>query len=150
MFKERKSVEEVEEGKYLSPKFDEKGLIPVITTDYQTKEILMHGYMNAEALKKTITTKEAHYCPEISHFQNSNTMGLSHNLENPWRSRPRNNNNVSEIRKSQINCLPVIFRAVFLFTSSETWTNKGIQACQRAHIKTAWNKTNQSGRPDSR
>ena len=61
MFKERKSVEEVEEGKYLSPKFDEKGLIPVITTDYQTKEILMHGYMNAEALKKTITTKEAHY-----------------------------------------------------------------------------------------
>ena len=57
MFKERKSIEEVEEGKYLSPKFDEKGLIPVITTDYQTKEILMHGYMNAEALKKTITTK---------------------------------------------------------------------------------------------
>ena len=29
MFKERKSVEEIEEGKYLSPKFDEKGLIPV-------------------------------------------------------------------------------------------------------------------------
>ena len=49
MFKERKSVEEVEEGKFLSPKFDEKGLIPVITTDVKTKEILMHGYMNEEA-----------------------------------------------------------------------------------------------------
>ena len=61
MFKKRKSVEEVEEGKYLSPKFDENGLIPVITTDYQSKEILMHGYMNEEALKKTIKTKEAHY-----------------------------------------------------------------------------------------
>ena len=33
----------------------------VITTDYQTKEILMHGYMNEEALTKTIQTKEAHY-----------------------------------------------------------------------------------------
>jgi len=61
MFKERKSVYEVEEGKFLSPKFDENGLIPVITTDFKTKEILMHGYMNEEALKKTIETKEAHY-----------------------------------------------------------------------------------------
>ena len=61
MFKERKSVEEVEEGKFLSPKFDEKGLIPVITTDVKTKEILMHGFMNEEAFKKTIQTKEAHY-----------------------------------------------------------------------------------------
>ena len=61
MFKERKSVYEVEEGKFLSPKFDENGLIPVITTDFKTKEILMHGYMNEEAFKKTIETKEAHY-----------------------------------------------------------------------------------------
>lgn len=58
MFKERKSVYEVEEGKFLSPKFDEKGLIPVITTDYKTKEILMHGYMNAEALKKQLQQKK--------------------------------------------------------------------------------------------
>ena len=61
MFKKRESIFEVEEGKFLSPKFDEKGLIPVITTDYKTKEILMHGYMNKEALTKTIQTKEAHY-----------------------------------------------------------------------------------------
>ena len=61
MFKKRISVKEVEEGKNLSPKFDERGLIPVITTDFDTKEVLMHGFMNEEALKKTIETKEVHY-----------------------------------------------------------------------------------------
>ena len=61
MFKKRDNIKEVEEGKYLSPKFDENGLIPVITTDTQTGDILMHGYMNEEALKKTIETREAHY-----------------------------------------------------------------------------------------
>ena len=61
MFKKRISVEQVEEGKELCPKFDENGLIPVITTDHKTGEILMHGFMNEEALKKTIETKQAHY-----------------------------------------------------------------------------------------
>ena len=61
MFKKRDSVFEVEEGKFLSPKFDSQGLIPVITTDSKTGEVLMNGYMNSEALKKTIETKEAHY-----------------------------------------------------------------------------------------
>ena len=61
MFKKRDNIKDVEEGKYLSPKFDENGLIPVVTTDFQTGGILMHGYMNNEALKKTIETKEAYY-----------------------------------------------------------------------------------------
>ena len=61
MFKKRDNIKEVEEGKFLSPKFDENGLIPVITTDFQSGDILMHGYMNDESLKKTIETKEAHY-----------------------------------------------------------------------------------------
>ena len=61
MFKKRDSIKEVEEGKYLTPKFDENGLIPVITSDFKTGDILMHGYMNYESLKKTIETKEAHY-----------------------------------------------------------------------------------------
>ena len=61
MFKKRHTIKEVEEGKYLSPKFDENSLIPVITTDFKTGDILMHGYMNYEALKKTIETKEAYY-----------------------------------------------------------------------------------------
>ena len=61
MFKKRDNIKEVEEGKYLEPKFDENGLIPVITTDFKTGDILMHGYMNDESLKKTIETKEAYY-----------------------------------------------------------------------------------------
>ena len=61
MFKKRDNIKEIEEGKYLQPKFDENGLIPVITSDFKSGDILMHGYMNDEALKKTIETKEAHY-----------------------------------------------------------------------------------------
>ena len=61
MFKKRDHIKEFEEGKYLAPKFDENGLIPVITTDFMTGGILMHGYMNSEALKKTIENKEAYY-----------------------------------------------------------------------------------------
>ena len=54
MFKKRENVVEIEEGNLLSPKFDNDGLIPVITMCSKTKEILMHGYMNIEAFKKTI------------------------------------------------------------------------------------------------
>ena len=61
MFKKRDNIKEVEEGKYLQPKFDKNGLIPVITKDHESGDILMHGYMNDESLKKTIETKEAHY-----------------------------------------------------------------------------------------
>ena len=61
MFKKRENVTAIEEGKLLSPKFDEDGLIPVVTTDCKTGEVLMHGYMNSEALKKTIETKQAYY-----------------------------------------------------------------------------------------
>ncbi len=61
MFKKRENVVEIEEGYLLSPKFDNDGLIPVITMCSKTKDILMHGYMNVEAFKKTIETKEAHY-----------------------------------------------------------------------------------------
>ena len=61
MFKKRNNIKEIEEGKYLQPKFDENGLIPVITVDFKTGDILLHGYMNHESLEKTIETKEAHY-----------------------------------------------------------------------------------------
>ncbi len=61
MFKKRDNIKEVEEGKYLKPKFDVNGLIPTITSDFKSGDILMHGYMNDEALKKTIETKEVHY-----------------------------------------------------------------------------------------
>ena len=61
MFGQRISVEQVEEGQELAPKFDAQGLIPVITTDFTSGELLMHGYMNEEALRKTIELGEAVY-----------------------------------------------------------------------------------------
>ncbi|HXK92329.1 MAG TPA: phosphoribosyl-AMP cyclohydrolase [bacterium] len=52
---------QIEEGNEFAPKFDQDGLIPVITQDYQTHEILMMAYMNREALLKTIELGEAVY-----------------------------------------------------------------------------------------
>ena len=61
LFAARTTVEQVEEGLALAPKFDADGLIPSITTDANTGEVLMLGYMNGEALRLTIETGEAHY-----------------------------------------------------------------------------------------
>ena len=61
VFEKRVSVEEVEEGFTFQPKFDSNGLIPVITIEYETNEVLMHGYSNEEALKLTMSSKKAHY-----------------------------------------------------------------------------------------
>lgn len=57
----RVSIEQVEEGQELAPKLDEDGLIACVTTDADSGEVLMLGYMNREALEKTIQTGEAHY-----------------------------------------------------------------------------------------
>jgi len=38
--------------------FDERGLIPVVVQNAQTKEVLTVAYMNRESLEKTIETKE--------------------------------------------------------------------------------------------
>ena len=61
MFEKRKTIEQVEESTELAPKFDQDGLIPVVTTDFSSGEVLMQGYMNEEALKKTINLGEAVY-----------------------------------------------------------------------------------------
>ena len=60
-FKQRKTIEQVEESTELAPKFDRDGLIPVVTTDFNSGEVLMQGYMNEEAFKKTISLGEAVY-----------------------------------------------------------------------------------------
>lgn len=61
LFASRISIEQVEEGTELAPKFDVDGLLPVVTTDHVSGEVLMLGYMNAEALARTIQSGEAHY-----------------------------------------------------------------------------------------
>ncbi|MDJ0940598.1 MAG: phosphoribosyl-AMP cyclohydrolase [Woeseiaceae bacterium] len=60
-FQPRRTIEQVEEGTDLAPKFDERGLIVAVTTDAASGELLMQGYMNEEALRLTIETGEAHY-----------------------------------------------------------------------------------------
>lgn len=60
-FAVRRSVAQVEEGNVLAPKFGPDGLIPVVTTDVVSGEVLMMGVMSREALLRTIETGEAHY-----------------------------------------------------------------------------------------
>lgn len=58
---ERADKATVEEGDRLMPKFDQDGLIAAVVIDFKTSEVLMVGYMNEEALKRTIETGEAWY-----------------------------------------------------------------------------------------
>ncbi|AQT03875.1 phosphoribosyl-AMP cyclohydrolase [Acetobacter persici] len=60
-FRPRVSIEQVEEGTDLAPRFDARGLLTVVTTDAESGDVMMVGVMNAEALARTIETREAHY-----------------------------------------------------------------------------------------
>jgi len=60
-FSRRVTIEQVEEGVELAPRFDADGLIAVVTTDADSGEVLMLAYMNAEALQRTISEGEAYY-----------------------------------------------------------------------------------------
>ena len=50
-----------EESTVFAPRYDEKGLIPVIVADAKDGSVVMLAYMNAEALRLTLETGEAHY-----------------------------------------------------------------------------------------
>tara|TARA_Y100001970_G_C14057362_1_gene762291 strand:+ start:496 stop:972 length:477 start_codon:yes stop_codon:yes gene_type:complete len=82
-FGKRNSVEEVEEGTTFSPKFDDDGLIPVVTTEADTGTLLMVGFMNEEALGLTIETKEAHYWSRSRNmlWKKGQTSGLIQRVE---------------------------------------------------------------------
>ena len=58
---ERTSKDEIEKGPKLQPKFDGDGLIPCITTEVHTNEVIMFAFMNEEALRHTIDTGKATY-----------------------------------------------------------------------------------------
>ena len=64
-FPQRGTRVEIEEGKQFmpnfDPSFDDGGLIPCITQNWQTHEVLMLGWMNREALATTLETGLAHY-----------------------------------------------------------------------------------------
>ena len=44
-----------------APKFDSSGLVTAVVTDSKSGDVLMVAHMNADALRKTIDTGEAHY-----------------------------------------------------------------------------------------
>ncbi len=44
-----------------SLKYDEKGLIPVIVVDSETKRVVMMAYMNATSLLETVRTGKTHF-----------------------------------------------------------------------------------------
>ena len=52
---------QLEAGDRFTPRFNALGLIPVITTDASTGEVLMLAHMNAEALDQTLARGEAVY-----------------------------------------------------------------------------------------
>ena len=52
---------DIDETSQFKPKFDEKGLIPCITTNVKTGKVAMFAYMNEESLNKTIETGEVYY-----------------------------------------------------------------------------------------
>ena len=83
VFGKRNSVQEVEEGEKLQPKFDSQGLIPAITVEYDSNEILMHGYMNEEALRLSIVTRKAHYWSRSrkSIWKKGEVSGLYQNIK---------------------------------------------------------------------
>ena len=53
------SAAAIEQGDSFTPRFDADGLIPAIVTDAGTGEVLMFAWMNAEALARSIDTREA-------------------------------------------------------------------------------------------
>ena len=61
VFPARTTTAEIELGTTLQPKFGADGLIPCITTDHATNEVLMFAFMNAESLAQTLRTKKATY-----------------------------------------------------------------------------------------
>lgn len=54
-------VNEREAGTKFMPKFDDKGLLSAIVVHHESREVLMLGFMDAEALAATLETGFAHF-----------------------------------------------------------------------------------------
>ncbi|MDC3024585.1 phosphoribosyl-AMP cyclohydrolase [Alphaproteobacteria bacterium] len=82
-FSKRTSVLEIEEGNKLCPRFNKDKLLPCITIEYKTKEILMFSYINEDAFKKSINTKKAHYYSRTRKkiWFKGETSGMFHNIK---------------------------------------------------------------------
>ncbi len=52
---------ELEEGTLLAPRFDAHGLVTAVVQEAGSNRVLMLAHMNAQALRLTLSTGEAHY-----------------------------------------------------------------------------------------
>ncbi len=125
VFKERGSHQEVEEGADLMPKFDKDGLIPVVTTDYDSGEVLMVAYMNREALEKTIELGEGVY--------------WSRSRKELWH-KGKTSGNVLKVRELRIDCdQDAIWMRVSVVGAGAT-CHTGFRSCFYREIPTGENK----------
>ncbi|MBV1901654.1 MAG: phosphoribosyl-AMP cyclohydrolase [Kordiimonadaceae bacterium] len=60
-FASRENRTDIETGTGFAPKFNADGLIPVFTSCATSGKALMQAWMNADAIKRTIETGQAHY-----------------------------------------------------------------------------------------
>ena len=75
--------------KFSELKFDEKGLIPAIIQDINTKEVLMMAYMNEESLNKTVETV--------------NTWFYSRSRKELW-MKGKTSGNTQNVKKIKYDC----------------------------------------------
>jgi len=83
------AIQQVEEGRTFSPKFDADGLITCVTTDVHSGDVLMVAHMDAAALERTIATGEAWY--------------FSRSRQALWR-KGESSGHVQHVREMRIDC----------------------------------------------
>jgi phosphoribosyl-AMP cyclohydrolase len=55
------SAADLEEGATFAPRFDAQGLVTAVAQEAGSGRVLMVAHMNAEALERTLATREVHY-----------------------------------------------------------------------------------------
>ncbi len=67
--------------------FNEKGLIPAIAQDANTGEVLMLGYMNEEALRRTLSSGEVWFYSRSRQelWHKGETSGNSIKVQSVWK-----------------------------------------------------------------
>ena len=68
-------------------KFNEKGLIPAIAQDADTGEVLMLGYMNKEALRRTLSSGEVWFYSRSRQklWHKGETSGINIKVRSVWK-----------------------------------------------------------------
>lgn len=80
------TLKESETTTVLTPHFNADGLIPCIAIDARNQTVLMLAWMNAEALAKTIETRQAHYWSRSRNalWRKGESSGATQHVVNMW------------------------------------------------------------------